>query len=128
MQTLTAMTIGAVALGAAAFAYDSSTGQTPGLCSSHEAKVYFERDSVQFNNFAMAVIDRVAQDARACGAREVVAQTSMDAAHADAITRAFASKGLGVVLASSPQAAPQADNFIAGRAAVVRLTLNSDVS
>lgn len=128
MQTLTAMTLGALTLGAAAFAYDSSTGQTPALCSSHEASVYFERDSTQFNNFAMAVIDRVAQDARACGARQVVARTSMDKAHAEAITRAFASKGLGVVLAGSPQTAPRDGDFIADRAAVVRLTLNSDVS
>jgi hypothetical protein len=128
MQTLTAMTIGAAALGVAAFAYDTSTGQTPGLCSSHEASVYFERDSTEFNNFAMAVIDRVAQDARACGARQVVARTSMDQAHADAITRAFASKGLGVVLAGTPQAGVQDGDFIAQRAAVVRLTLNTDVS
>jgi hypothetical protein len=128
MQTLTAMTIGAMALGVAAFAYDTSTGETPGLCSSHEASVYFERNSTQFNNFAMAVIDRVAQDARACGASQVVAQTSMDQAHADAITRAFASKGLGVILASAPQTAPQSVDFIADRAAVVRLTLNTDVS
>jgi hypothetical protein len=127
MQTLTAITIGALALGAAAFAYDSSISQTPGLCSSHQASVYFERGSTQFNNFAMAVIDRVAQDARACGIDHVVAQTSMDQAHADAITRAFASKGLGVILASTPQPAAQDGDFIAERAAVVRLALNTDI-
>ena len=128
MQTLTAMTVGALTLGVAAFAYDSSTGQAPAMCSSHEASVYFERNSTQFNNFAMAVIDRVAQDARACGASQVVAQTSMDQAHADAITRAFASKGLDVVLAGPPNTAPRGSDFIADRAAVVRLTLNNDVS
>jgi hypothetical protein len=127
MQTLTAMTVGAMALGVAAFAYDSSTGQTPGLCSSHAASIYFERNSTQFNNFAMAVIDRVAQDARACGVRQVVAQTSMDQAHAEAITRAFASKGLSVIHASNPLETPQSGKFIAERAAKVRLTLNTDV-
>lgn len=128
MQSLTAMTLGALALGAAAFTYDSSTGQTPALCSSHEASVYFERNSTQFNNFAIAVIDRVAQDARACGARQVVARANMDEAHAVAITRAFASKGLGVILASTPAMASPSGDFIANRAAVVRLTLNRDVS
>jgi hypothetical protein len=128
MQSLTALTLGALALGTAAFAYDASTGQTPAMCSSHQASVYFERNSVEFNNFAMAVIDRVAQDARACGASQVVAQARTDSAHADAITRAFASKGLGVVLVGSPATAPQPSDFVADRAVGVRLTLNSDVS
>jgi hypothetical protein len=117
-----------MAIGMAAFAYDSSTGQTPDQCASREASVYFERDSTRFNNFAMAVIDRMAQEARACGARHVVAQTAMDEAHADAIRRAFAAKGLDVILAGSPYPAPPGSDFIAGRAAVVRVTLNSDVS
>ena len=127
MQILTAMTLGALTLGVAAFAYDSSIGETPNRCPSHRASVYFEKDATGLNVFSQAVIDRIAQEARACGARQVVAQTSLSQAHADAITRAFASKGLGVIVASTPQATPQADEFIAGRATVVRLTLNSDV-
>ena len=127
MQTLTAMTIGALALGAAAFAYDSSTGQTPGRCPTHQASVYFEKDATGLNVFSEAVIDRIAQEARACGASQVVAQTSLGPAHADAISRAFASKGLGVIVASSTPVAPQATEFVADRAAVVRLTLNSDI-
>jgi hypothetical protein len=58
----------------------------------------------------------------------VVAQARTDSAHADAITRAFASKGLGVVLVGSPATAPQPSDFVADRAVGVRLTLNSDVS
>jgi hypothetical protein len=110
MQTLTAMTLGAAALGAAAFAYDSSIGETPNRCPSHRVSVYFEKDATGLNVFSEAVIDRIAQEARACG-----------------VTRAFASKGLGVIVASTPQATPQTGEVIAGRAAVVRLTLNSDV-
>jgi hypothetical protein len=127
MQSLTALTIGALALGSAAFAYDASTGQTPAMCSAHVASIYFERGAVQFNKFSQVVIDRVAQDAHACGARQVVAQANVDEAHADAITRAFASKGLDVVLAGAPNTAPSRSDFIADRAAVVRLTLNNDV-
>jgi hypothetical protein len=51
----------------------------------------------------------------------------MDKAHADAITHAFAAKGLGVVLAGAPNTAPRGADFIADRAGVVRLTLNEDV-
>jgi hypothetical protein len=127
MQTLTVLTIGALAIGAAAFAYDTSIGETPNRCPSHKASIYFEKDATGLNAFSQAVIDHIAQEARACGARQVVAQTSLSQAHADAITRAFASRGLGVIVASTPQATPQAGKFIADRAAVVRLTLNSDV-
>ncbi|HEX5006168.1 MAG TPA: hypothetical protein VFV70_03585 [Hyphomonadaceae bacterium] len=127
MQTLTAMTLGALALGAAAFAYDSSIGQTPNRCPAHQASVYFEKDATGLNLFAEAVIDRIAQEARACGAHQVVAQTSLSQAHADAISRAFASKGLGVIVARTPQATVQPADFVGDRAAVVRLTLNSDV-
>ncbi len=125
MQTLTAMTIGAMALGVAAFAYDTSIGQTPSQCSARQASLYFEKDAHGFNAFSDAVIERVAQEARACGARQVVAQTGMDQAHRDAIVRAFASKGLGVIITGAPQAA--AGDFIGDRAAVVRVTMNSDV-
>ena len=127
MQTLTAMTLGALAIGGAAFAWDTSIGQTPSRCPTHQASLYFEKDATGLNVFSEAVIDRIADEARACGARQVVARTSLGEAHADAITRAFAAKGLGVIVASTAQPTPHADEFIAGRAAVVRLTLNSDV-
>ncbi len=126
MQALTAMTIGAMALGAAAFAYDSSSGQTPSTCSARQASLYFEKDAQGFNVFSDAVIERVAQEARACGARQVVAQTSMDEAHRAAIERAFAAKGLGVIVTGVAQPAAS-EGFIANRAAVVRVTMNSDI-
>jgi hypothetical protein len=126
MQTLTAMTLGALALGAAGFAYDSSTGQTPPACPEREASVYFEKGEPRFNDFSTAVIERVAAEARACGAREVVAETSIGGPYADAISSAFVAKGLNVVVAAPPTP-PAAGDFIAGRAASVRLTMNRDV-
>lgn len=126
MQTLTAMTLGALALGAAGFAYDSSTGQTPPACPDREASVYFEKGEARFNDFSTAVIERVAAEARACGAQAVVAETSIGGAYAEAITSAFDAKGLNVIVAAPPTAPPAGD-FIAGRAANVRLTMNRDI-
>lgn len=126
MQTLTAMTIGAMALGAAAFAYDTSAGQTPSNCPERQASLYFEKGAPGLNGFSEAVVDRVAQEARACGARQVVAETSMGETHRDAIVRAFASKGLGVIVTGAPEAAEPGD-FVADRAAVVRVMMNRDI-
>lgn len=126
MQALTAMTLGALALAAAGFVYDSSTGQTGPQCPVREAAVYFEKGEPRFNAFSTAVIERVAAEARACGARQVVAETSVGGAHAEAIARAFEAKGVNVVVAP-PTTAPASSDFIAGRAANVRLTMHRDV-
>lgn len=127
MQPLTAMTMGAVALAAAAFAWDSATAQTPDACPTHEVSLYFEKGQTQFNGFSKAVVERIAAEARACGAQQVVAETKVHGARADAIVDAFASEGMQVVLAGQPRTAPQAGDFIADRAASVRLTLSRDV-
>jgi hypothetical protein len=126
MQTLTAMTLGALALGAAGLVYDTSTGQTAPQCPAREAAVYFEKGEPRFNEFSTAVIERVAAEARACGAREVVAETSIGGAYVEAITSAFDAKGLNVVVAQ-PAIVPDAGDFITGRAASVRLTMHRDV-
>jgi len=127
MQALTAMTLAALALGAAGFVYDTSTGQTAPACPEREASVYFEKGEPRFNAFSTAVIERVAAEARACGARQVVAETSIGGAYAEAIASAFQAKGLDIIVAQPPLPAASAD-FVAGRAANVRLTMHRDVS
>ena len=127
MKMLTAMTIGAVTLGAAAYAWDSATAQSSDACPTHGASVYFEKGQTQFNEFAKAVVERVAAEAKACGAEYVVADTKLGGARADAIVEAFQSRGMKVLIAAQPRNAPKGGDFIADRAASVRFTLNRDV-
>ena len=127
MQPLTAMAMGALALGVAAFAWDSATAQTPDACPTQEVSLYFEKGQTEFNGFSKAVVERVAAEARACGAQQLVAETKVRGARAEAIVDAFASQGVQVVLAGQPRTAPQAGDFIADRAASVRFTLSGDV-
>jgi hypothetical protein len=124
MQALTSMTLGALALGAAVFIYDASA-QTAS-CSGREASVYFEKGKLEINGFSKAVVERMAEEAKACGIDTVVADANVDPKRADALSRAFQPLGLKVVTAGSPTLAPAGD-FIAQRSAKVRLTMNGDV-
>jgi hypothetical protein len=125
MQALTAMTLGALALGAAGFVYDKSVGQTHATCPVREASVYFERGEPHMNAFSTAVIERVAAEAHACGAREIFAETSVGGDYAEAISSAFRARGLKVIVA--PPSEPAATDLIAGRAANLRLTMSRGV-
>ena len=49
MQTLTAMTLGALILGAAAFAYDTASASEPS-CDGREASVYFDKGKSDVTN------------------------------------------------------------------------------
>jgi hypothetical protein len=125
MKTLTGLTLGALALGGVAFIYDASA-QAPS-CSGREASVYFEKGKSELNGFSKVVIERVAAEAKACGLTTVVAETKVDGKRADALANAFKPLGLTVVVAGPPALAPAAGDFIADRAASVRLTMVSDV-
>jgi hypothetical protein len=125
MKTLTAMTLGALALGTAAFIYDASAQVAS--CSGREASVYFEKGASEINGFSKAVVERVATEAKACGLTTVVAETKVDDKRAAALATAFKQLGVTVVLAGSPTLAPAAGDFIADRAASVRLSMSSDV-
>ena len=122
MRALTAMTIGAAVIGLAGFAYDAATADQPMSCPDRAASVYFENGKTKLNQFSQAVIDRVAAEAKACGATQVVARSDSDA-RADAVSKAFEARGLQVVVVIPP-ANPVGDSFIAGRTAQVLLTLS----
>jgi ABC-type sugar transport system substrate-binding protein len=126
MQTLTAMTLGALILGAAAFAYDAASAGEP-LCAGREVSVYFEKGKSEINEFSKAVVERVAAEAKACGIDTVVADTKVDSRRTAAITEAFEPLGVKVVVAGNPPSAPASGDFIADRAATVRLTMNRDL-
>jgi len=122
MKALTAMTLGAAMIGLAGFVYDTAIADEPMSCSDREAAVYFEKDKTSLNEFSKVVIERVAAEAIACGATQVVAETNSEA-RAKAVSKAFEARGLQVIVVTPP-ALPAAEEFIAGRTAQVRLTLN----
>jgi hypothetical protein len=126
MQALTAMTIGALVLGAVAFAYDTASADEP-ACAGREASIYFEKGRNEFNDFSKAVVERLAAEAKACGVSQVVAETRVGGKRLDAISNAFEPLGLKVILVGPPRVAPPAGDFVADRAASVRLTMSRDV-
>lgn len=126
MQTLTAMTLGALILGAAAFAYDAASAQEAS-CEGREVSVYFEKGKSDINDFSRAVVERIAAEAKACGITTVIADTKVDGRRAAAIAKAFRPSGVKIVLAGNPSLAPANGDFIADRAVTVRLTMNRSV-
>ena len=76
-------------------------GQEP--CEARPAAVYFEPGATTFNAESKAVIDRVAQEAKTCGAKRVVAEAP-NGERGKAISDAFASQGVTVVLGNAPNA------------------------
>lgn len=127
MQKLTAMTLGALALGAVAFTYDTAKAQTPATCPTHEVSLYFEQGKTEFNEFSRQLVERVAAEAKACGARQIVAETPVTGQRAKAVRQAFAARGVDVILVGPSRLAP-ADDSIASRSANVRLTMNRATS
>jgi len=126
MQTLTAMTLGALILGAAAFAYDAASANEPS-CAKREVSVYFEKGKSEINDFSKVVVERLASEAKACGIDTVVADTKVDGKRAASLAQAFEPFGVKVIVTGNPPSSPVASDFIADRAATVRLTMNRDV-
>jgi hypothetical protein len=120
MQRLTAMTLGAVLIGLCGFVYDQASAQTPQACSQREIDVYFERDSTAFNEFSKQLVERVAQEARNCGSRQVVVKAASGAERAQAVSSAFNKLGVKVILVPTSVSAPQSDS-VADRAVTIRV-------
>lgn len=120
MQRLTLMTIGAVMIGFAGFVYDSAAAQTPSACSPREVSIYFDKDTTVFNKFSRQLVERVATEAKACGARQVVAEVKSGPDRAEAVSHAFADLGVNVILVGNPHEAPAAES-VADREVVVRV-------
>jgi ABC-type sugar transport system substrate-binding protein len=126
MSALTMMTVSAALIGLVGFVYDTATADKAMACPDRAASVYFETGKTNLNPFSEAVIDRVAAEAKACGAAQVVAQADSEA-RAKAVSKAFESRGVDVVVVTPPAPPPSDDGFIAQRAAQVRLTLSPNV-
>lgn len=120
MQRLTLMTVGAVLIGFGGFVYDSAVAQTPSACSSREVSIYFDKDTTEFNKFSQQLVERVATEAKACGAKQVVAEVKSGPDRAEAVSHAFADLGVKVILVGATHEAPAGES-VADREVVVRV-------
>lgn len=120
MQRLTAMTIGAALLGLAGFVYDSATAQAPKVCSTRAVDIYFEKDSTEFNAFSQQLVERMAQEARSCGSKQVVVENAAGPKRADAVSQKLRSLGVQVIFGPQKAATPAGDS-IADRAVTLRI-------
>ncbi len=124
MQRLTAMTLGAFAIGLAGCAYDAASAQTPagksGACPAYESTVYFAPNSAELSSFSDSTIVRIAADARACGAKGIVVRAAADGDRAQTVATALRSKGLKAVVVPSSAIALSGETMIA-RSVVLRV-------
>ncbi len=120
MQRLTAMTIVAALLGLAGFVYDSATAQAPKACSTRAVDIYFEKDSTEFNAFSQQLVERMAQEARSCGSKQVVVENAAGPSRANAVSQKLRSLGVQVIFVPQKAAAPAGDS-IADRAVTLRV-------
>ncbi len=125
MQKLTLMTIGALMIGFGGFVYDMASAQglyakDSAACSAREVSIYFDKDTTQFNTYTQQLVERVAANAKECGARQVVADVKSGPERAQAVSHAFNDLGVGVILTGNPRHVP-ATETLADREVVIRV-------
>ena len=120
MQRLTAMTIGAALLGLAGFVYDSAAAQAPKACSTRAVDIYFEKDSAEFNAFSQQLVERMAQEARSCGSKQVVVENASGPDRANAVSEKLRSLGVKVIFSPQRVVAPAGES-IADRSVTLRV-------
>ena len=125
MQKLTLMTIGALLIGAGGFVYDAANAQSlyatdPASCSAREVSIYFDKDTTEFNKFTQQLVERLADNAKVCGTRQVVAEVKSGPERAQAVSHAFNDLGVGVIVTGNPRLVPAAET-LADREVVIRL-------
>lgn len=123
MQRLTIKTLGALAIGISGFVCDSASAQTPvklSACPQYESTIYFAPDSAGLNAFSGYTIEKVAQDARACGAKGVIVQAATEGDRADTVATALRAQGLKAVIIPSPALA-LSDESIVSRSVTLRV-------
>lgn len=125
MQKLTLMTVGALLIGFGGFVYDQASAQPlhaqqAASCSGREVSIYFDKDTTAFNKFSQQLVERVAADAKACGATQIVADVKSGPERAQAVSHAFNDLGVGVILTGNPKRVP-ATETLADREVVIRV-------
>jgi len=116
MQRLTLMTLGALAVGLAGHAHDASaqtSASKASACPAYESTVYFAPDSTELNTFSDYTIVRIAEEARACGAKGIVVQAAADGARAQSVASALRSRGIKAVVIPWPALALSGETIVA---------------
>lgn len=125
MQRLTLMTLGALAVGLAGYAYDEASAQTPAgksaSCPRYESTVYFSPNSAELNAYSDYTIVTIAEAAQACGAKGIVVQAAADGERARTVATALRAKGLKAVIVPSQEIA-QSDEAMINRSVILRVT------
>ena len=85
--------------------------------------IYFDKDTTEFNKFSQQLVERVAADAKICGANQIVAEVKSGPERAQAVSHAFNDLGVGVILTGNPKRVPTTET-LADREVVIRLAAN----
>jgi len=125
MQKLTLMTAGALLIGVGGFVYDAANAQSlyakdPAFCSPREVSIYFDKDTTEFNKYSLQLVERLATNAKECGARQVVAEVKSGPKRAQAVSHAFNDLGVGVIVTGNPRLVP-ATETLADREVIIRV-------
>lgn len=128
MQRLTMMTLGALAIGFSAFVYDKASAQTPAqmagfeACPRYDSTVYFAPNSAGLNAYSDYTIVKVAEDAKACGAKGVIVQAADEGDRANTVATALRSHGIKAVIVPS-SAIAQSEETIINRSVIIRVAV-----
>ena len=124
MQRLTIMTLGALAVGFAGFAYDKASAQTPvaqtAACPKYDSTVYFAPESAELSSFSEKTIGTIVKAAQACGAKGIVVQAAADGDRAQRVATALRAKGLKAVIVPTPAIA-QSQEAMINRSVILRV-------
>jgi hypothetical protein len=126
MQRLNLMTLAAIAIGFGAYAYDAASAQTRSTCPTYESTVYFAPNSASLNEFSDYTINKMATDAKACGAKGVVVEAAADGERAKIVADALRTKGIKAVIVPAPALAQSAETIL-NRAVVLRVATPRNV-
>jgi hypothetical protein len=123
MTIRTNLIAGAALVGASVFLAGAAAADTG--CPAGEVSLYFEKGETGLNDFSKAVADRVAAEAKACGATELVAEApagALEGQRAATIRSTFDRAGVKVTLVASaaPANAPMAETVL-DRGASIRV-------
>jgi len=126
MQRLSWITLGALAVGVAGYAYDAASAQTPtsksASCPPYESTVYFSPNSAELNAYSDYMIVTIAEAAQACGAKGIVVEAAADDGRARIVATALRAKGLKAVIIQSQELA-QSDEAMVNRSVILRVAV-----
>lgn len=120
------VTIAFVGMGVASYVTAKEAHAQQAACSAREVTLYFEKDGVAVNAASRAIVEKLAADAKACGAKDVIVDApngALERRRASAIESAFRQQGVTatLVLPATLEPKPVVETVL-DRAARVRIS------